>query len=169
MTIPIKTKIPEKILGDYYWAYSDILRDIGINESTYDQRIMAFMALKLLIDNDKLKFNFEYKNKFGLTTKLYNQYKKEDTKNTLLNLIQNIEQLGQNLNYFVQNAKYNPDTSTNILTYLNHFKTFELERYIQELPNNYLEDVLDIYTYKANFRDYPKEQYKDLYETTVQE
>lgn len=167
MTIPIKTKIPEKILGDYYWAYSDILRDIGINESTYDQRIMAFMALKLLIDNDKLKFNFEYKNKFGLTTKLYNQYKKEDTKNTLLNLIQNIEQLGQNLNYFVQNAKYNPDTSTNILTYLNHFKTFELERYIQELPNNYLENVLDIYTYKANFRDYPKEQYKDLYETTV--
>ena len=62
MTIPMKIKIPEKTLGDYYWAYSDILRDIGINESTYDQRIMAFMALKLLIDNDKLKFNFEYHN-----------------------------------------------------------------------------------------------------------
>ena len=58
MTIPMKIKIPEKTLGDYYWAYSDILRDIGINESTYDQRIMAFMALKLLIDNDKLKFIF---------------------------------------------------------------------------------------------------------------
>ena len=62
MTIPMKFRIPEKTLGDYYWAYSDILRDIGINESTYDQRIMAFMALKLLIDNNKLKFNFEYKN-----------------------------------------------------------------------------------------------------------
>ena len=37
----------KKELKDYYWAYSDILRDIGINESTYDQRIMAFMALKL--------------------------------------------------------------------------------------------------------------------------
>lgn len=167
MTIPMKIKIPEKTLGDYYWAYSDILRDIGINESTYDQRIMAFMALKLLIDNDKLQFNFEYKNKFGLTTKLYNQYKKEDTKSTFLNLIQNIEQFGYNLNYFEQDAKYNPDASTNILTYLNHFKTFELERYIQELPNKHLENVLDIYTYKANFRDYPKEQYKDLYETTV--
>ncbi len=125
------------------------------------------MALKLLIDNDKLKFNFEYHNKFGLTPKLYNQYKKEDTKSTFLNLIQNIEQFGHNLNYFEQDAKYNPDTSTNILTYLNHFKTFEIERYIQELSNNYLENVLDIYTYKANFRDYPKEQYKDLYEITI--
>ena len=167
MTIPMKFRIPEKTLGDYYWAYSDILRDIGINESAYDQRIMAFMALKLLIDNDKLKFNFEYKNKFGLTTKLYNQYKKKDTKNTFLNLIHNIEQFGQNLNYFTQENKYNPDNSKNILTYLNHFKTFELERYIQELPNNYLENVLDIYTYKANFRNYPKEQYKDLYEATI--
>lgn len=167
MTIPMKIKIPEKTLGDYYWAYSDILRDIGINESTYDQRIMAFMALKLLIDNDKLKFNFEYNSKFGLTTKLYNQYKKEDTKNTFLNLVQNIEQFGQNLNYFEQESKYNPDTSKNILTYLNHFKTFELERYIQELSNEYLENVLDIYTYKANFKNYPKEQYKDLYENTI--
>ena len=48
-----------KELKDYYWSYADILRGIGINESTYDQRIMAFMALKLLIDNDKLIFNLE--------------------------------------------------------------------------------------------------------------
>jgi type I restriction enzyme M protein len=169
MTIPMKIKIPEKTLGDYYWAYSDILRDIGINESTYDQRIMAFMALKLLIDNNKLKFNFEYKNKFGLATKLYNEYKKDDTKSTFLNLIQNIEHFGQNLSedFTNQNNKYNPDSSKNILTYLNHFKTFELERYILELPNNYLENVLDIYTYKAHFENYPKEKYKDLYETTI--
>jgi type I restriction enzyme M protein len=154
----------EKLLGDYYWAYSDILRDIGINESTYDQRIMAFMALKLLIDNDKLQFNFDYNDNFGLDK----EYKREDTKSTFLNIIQNIEKLGtENLNYFIQDRKYNPDKSTNILTYLNHFKTFELERYIQELPNNYLENVLDIYTYKANFKEYPKEQYKDLYESTI--
>lgn len=165
--IPNRTKIPEKSLCDYYWAYSDILRDIGINESTYDQRIMAFMALKLLIDNDKLMFTFEYDNNFGLEAKVYNQYKKDDTKSTFLNLIQNIEKFGRNLNYFEQESKYNPGTSKNILSYLNHFKTFELERYIQELPNNYLENVLDIYTYKANFRDYPKEQYKDLYEATI--
>jgi type I restriction enzyme M protein len=165
--LPNRTKISEKSLCDYYWAYSDILRDIGINESTYDQRIMAFMALKLLIDNDKLKFNLEYESNFGLDDKTFSKYVKEDTKSTFLNLIQNIENFGQNLNYFTQDSKYNPDNSKNILTYLNHFKTFELERYIQELPNKHLENVLDIYTYKANFRDYPKEQYKDLYESTI--
>ncbi len=154
-------------LKDYYWAYSDILRDIGINESTYDQRIMAFMALKLLIDNHKLKFNFDYSDSFGLDEKEYEKYEKEDTKNTFLNIIKDIENLGQNLNYFEQESKYNPDKSKNILTYLNHFKTFELERYIQELPNNYLENVLDIYTYKANFINYPKDGYKDLYESTI--
>lgn len=169
MTMMVKANnVFEKKLGDYYWAYSDILRDIGINESTYDQRIMAFMALKLLIDNDKLEFNLEYTTQFGLDDETYNQYKKIDTKSTFLNIIQNIEKFGKNLSKsFTQDSKYNPDTSKNILTYLNHFKTFELERYIQELPNNYLENVLDIYTYKANFRDYPKEQYKDLYESTI--
>ncbi|ABB43976.1 N-6 DNA methylase [Sulfurimonas denitrificans DSM 1251] len=165
--IPNRAKILEKSLCDYYWAYSDILRDIGINESTYDQRIMAFMALKLLIDNDKLMFTFEYNNNFGLDHAIFAKYDLGETKKTFLNIIKNIEKLGQNLNYFTQESKYNPDTSKNILTYLNHFKTFELERYIQELPNNYLENVLDIYTYKANFRDYPKEQYKDLYEATI--
>ena len=49
----------ETMLGDYYWAYADILRGIGINESVYDQRILAFMALKLLVDNEKLAFNFD--------------------------------------------------------------------------------------------------------------
>lgn len=167
MTMPIKKNLSEKILGDYYWAYSDILRDIGINESTYDQRILAFMALKLLIDNNKLKFNLEYYNNFGLSSKEFIKYKKEDTKATFLNIIQNIEDFGQNLKYFTQDSKYNPDKSENILSYLNHFKTFELERYIQELPSKYLENVLDIYTYKADFTNYPKEQYKDLYESTI--
>jgi len=166
--LPDRMTILEKTLGDYYWAYSDILRDIGINESTYDQRIMAFMALKLLIDNDKLQFNFEYKSYFGLDDTIFEKYVREDTKATFLNLIQNIEKFGKNLSEnFFQESKYNPDKSKNILTYLNHFKTFELERYVQELPNNYLENVLDIYTYKANFSNYPKEEYKDLYETTI--
>lgn len=157
----------EKKLSDFYWAYADILRGIGINESMYDQRIMAFMAVKLLIDNQKLSFTFEYDDNFGLTPTQYKKYKKEDTKNTFLNIIKHIEEFGQNLNFFTQDSELNPDASTNILTYLNHFKTFELERYIQELPNNYLENVLDIYIEKAHFVDYPKEQYKDLYEKTI--
>jgi len=159
----------KKELKDYYWAYSDILRDIGINESTYDQRIMAFMALKLLIDNDMLSFNLEYTNNFSLSYGDYVEYKGKDTKETFLNIIKDIEILGkqENLHYFHQDSKYNPDKSKNILTYLNHYKTFELERYILELPNKHLENVLDIYTYQADFRNYPKEGYKDLYEKTV--
>jgi len=167
MTMPMKQL--KKELKDYFWAYADILRDIGINESTYDQRIMAFMALKLLIDNDKLLLNLEYRNHFNLPLEEYIKYKGKDTKETFLNIIKNIEKLGkeENLHYFYQESKYNPDRSKNILTYLNHYKTFELERYIQELPNEYLETVLDIYTYQADFSDYPKEEYKDLYEKTV--
>jgi len=79
-----------KELKDYYWAYADILRDIGINESTYDQRIMAFMALKLLIDNDKLTFNLEYQNNFGFSRQRYAYYKEKDTKETFLKIIKDI-------------------------------------------------------------------------------
>jgi len=159
----------EKELKDYYWAYADILRDIGINESTYDQRIMAFMALKLLIDNDKLLFNLEYRNNFGLSEKEYKKYKGKDSKEIFLNIIKNIEKFGkeENLHFFHQESQYNPDKSKKILTYLNHYKTFELERYVVELSNSQLENVLDIYTYQANFRGYPKDEYKDLYEKTV--
>ena len=165
--VPYQSNVKE--LKDYYWSYADILRDIGINESTYDQRIMAFMALKLLIDNDKLLFNLEYCNDFGLSEKEYKKYRGKDTKETFLNIIKNIEKFGrgENLHYFEQESKYNPDKSKKILTYLNHYKTFELERYIVELSNSQLENVLDIYTYQANFRDYPRDEYKDLYEKTV--
>ncbi len=153
--------------GDYYWAYADILRGIGINESVYDQRILAFMALKLLVDNDKLAFNFDYRNRFGLDGETYKRYKKKDTKSTFLNLIEHITDFGQNLHYFEQESCYNPDRETNLLTYLNHKKVFRLGEYIEELPNHYLEMVLDIYTQKADFTHYPKEKYKDLYETTI--
>jgi type I restriction enzyme M protein len=157
----------EKKLGDFYWAYADIVRGIGIPAATYDQRIMAFMALKLLIDNNKLQFNFEYDKQFGLSKLQYKKYQGADTKATFTNLIVDIKNLGQNLNYFTQDAKYNPDIFENILTYLNHPKVFLLGAYIDELENEYLEMVLDIYTYQAHFVDYPKEQYKDLYEKTI--
>jgi len=162
------TFMTEKKLGDFYWAYADILRGIGINESMYDQRIMAFMALKLLIDNDFLSFTCEYQNNFGLK-KSYDKYKAKDTKTTFLNIIDDIENLSTtNLKYFTQDKELNPDgESQNILHYLNHKKTFQLKNYIEELPNNYLEMVLDIYNEKAHFVNYPKEQYKDLYEKTI--
>jgi len=166
--LPMKKLLPKE-LKDYYWAYSDILRDIGINESTYDQRIMAFMALKLLIDNNKLCFTLEYDNHFGMKEDVYQRYKAKNAKETFLNIIRDVEKLGreENLHYFHQESKYNPDKSKNILTYLNHYKTFELERYIVELPEKHLKNVLDIYTYQADFTNYPKDEYKDLYEKTV--
>ena len=158
----------EKKIGDFYWAYADILRGIGINESMYDQRIMAFMAIKLLIDNQKVKFNFDYQNNFGLDYKTYVKYKGKNSKETFLNIIKNINKFGKNLKYFNQDKIFNPNQEyKNILYYLNHKKTFTLELYIDELPNNYLENVLNIYNEKADFTDYPKEQYKDLYEITI--
>ncbi|RLA83352.1 MAG: N-6 DNA methylase [Epsilonproteobacteria bacterium] len=164
-----KIEISKNKIGDFYWAYSDILRGIGINESTYDQRIMAFMALKLLIDNEKLQFNFEYWDKFGLTDKQYAKYNAGDTKQTFLNIITDIKNLGtDNLKYFIQEKKLNPNNeSIDILDYINHKSTFALKEYIEELPNNYLEMVLEIYITKAHFKDYPREKYKDLYETTI--
>lgn len=160
-------KLDSSKLGDFYWAYADILRGIGISASAYDQRILAFMSLKLLIDNDKLLFNFDYKNQFGMNDVLYKKYSGADTKQTFTNIINDIDQLGINLNYFVQEAKYNPDSNENIISYINHPKVFTFTAYIEELPLTYLEMVLDIYTYKANFSNYPKENYKDLYEVTI--
>lgn len=163
------TFMGEKKLGDFYWAYADILRGIGINESMYDQRIMAFMALKLLVDNSFLRFNFEYKSNFGLSQNEFDKYQSKSTKESFLNIINDIENLGtQKLKYFNQDKKFNPDSeSENILYYLNHKRTFHLKHYIEELPNNYLEMVLDIYIEKAHFVNYPKEDYKDLYEKTI--
>lgn len=168
-------------LGDFYWAYADILRGIGIPPATYDQRIMAFMALKLLVDNDKVIFNFEYKRRFGLSEKIYKNYKSENTKATFLNIIADLENLGfeKNLKYFTQATKYNyydvkekdgrltDETPENLLKFVNHPRIFNLTAYVEELDNEYLEMVLDIYTNLAHFVDYPKEQYINLYETTI--
>jgi type I restriction enzyme M protein len=162
-------KTNENKIGDFYWAYADILRGIGINESMYDQRIMAFMALKLLVDNELVIFNFDYKKNFGLPKQTFLIYKGTDTKETLVNIINDIKQLGSGkLQYFIQDKNYNIDgEDENILYYINHKKTFPLISYIEELENSYLEMVLDIYIQKANFKDYPKEEYKNLYETAI--
>lgn len=157
-----------KNIGDFYWAYADILRGMGINESMYDQRILAFMALKLLVDNDKLKFNFDYKNQFGLDPELYAKYAADNSQKTLVNIIKNIGEMGQNLSFFIQQSKYNPEATTeNVLEFINHKRTFTLVDYIEELEPHYLEMVLDIYQEKADFTGYPKEKYKDLYEVTI--
>jgi type I restriction enzyme M protein len=166
-----KIKLNENKLGDFYWAYADILRGIGVNETVYDQRILAFMALKLLVDNNKLQFNFDWRNNFGLSTKQYKKYEAENTLKTFLNIIADIEDLGKNLLYFIQPSHMTPIQDTisesiddNCLKYLNHKKTFTLSEYIEELEEpHYLEMVLDIYISKAHFVGYPSEKYKDLY------
>lgn len=160
-----KNRVPK--LGDFYWAYADILRGIGIPSTTYDQRILAFMSIKLLIDNDKLLFNFDYKNKFGLNSKQYEKFKGKSTKDTFFKIVNNLDKLGCNLNYFEQDSKYNPGINRNILSYINNPSFFDLNSYINELSNDYLEMVLDIYSDNAYFRNYPKEKYKDLYELTI--
>jgi len=162
-------------IGDFYWAYADILRGIGVNETVYDQRILAFMALKLLVDNHKLQFNFDWRNNFGLSAKQYKKYEAENTIKTFLNIVADIENLGQNLLYFIQPSHMTPAQDSvsesiddNCLKYLNHKKTFILSEYIEELEEpHYLEMVLDIYVSKAHFVGYPSEKYKDLYEVTI--
>lgn len=172
--IPDMEKNEHKI-GDFYWAYADILRGIGVNETVYDQRILAFMALKLLIDNGKTKFTFDWRNQFGLSAIQYKKYASDNTIKTFLNIIADLDNLGQNLNYFTQPSYMTPAQDSvenavidNCLKYLDHKKTFTLSQYIEELEEpHYLEMVLDIYVEKANFIGYPSEKYKDLYEVTI--
>lgn len=161
------TQQPNKI-GDFYWAYADILRGIGINESVYDQRILAFMALKLLVDNHKVKFNFDHRNNFGLTQQDYRKYDAGSAQETFVNLIKHITELALNDNYLIQDLFLNPDAEhPNVLYYINHKRTFTLIDYVRELEPHYFLMVLDIYNEKADFSNYPKEKYKDLYEVTI--
>jgi type I restriction enzyme M protein len=167
LTYITNTSTKSKI-GDFYWAYADILRGIGINESVYDQRILAFMALKLLVDNHKVQFNFDHQNQFGLSGEDFKKYWCINKKQTFINLIKNITKLGKNLKYFQQDLRLNPDSeNADVIFYINHKRTFTLVDYIEELEPHYFEMVLDIYNQKADFTDYPKEQYKDLYEVTI--
>lgn len=124
----------EKKLGDFYWAYSDILRGVGINESMYDQRIMAFMALKLLVDNEIVYFNFNYQDKinpFGLKSEA-KKYIAKNTKATFLNIIKDIENLGKPT--FEQDERLNPNTeSSKLLHYINHKTTFPFFDAIEDI------------------------------------
>ena len=171
------SKIPdmkknENKIGDFYWAYADILRGIGINESVYDQRILAFMALKLLVDNQFIAFDFDYKNNFNLLSGYMNLSlgekfsKLSTTKEKFTILIKNILLFSKK--EFRQNRRLNPDEeSENILYYLDHKRTFDFIKYIDELNNEQLELVLDVYSSKANFVNFPQSEYKNLYEKTI--
>ena len=165
-------KKDEDKIGDFYWAYADILRGIGINESVYDQRILAFMSLKLLIDNQFLTFDFEYNSNFNLLATNLDPtiYKKFiqllTTKEKFIFLVKNILLFSKK--NFSQNKRLNPDEENeNILYYLNHKRTFDFTKYIDELNNEQLELVLDIYSSKANFVNFPQSEYKNLYEKTI--
>lgn len=154
-------------VSDYYWDHADILRGYGIPENGYDKRIIAFMALKILIDNNKLKFTFDYKSNFNQS-----KYKGKSSQETLIKIINDLQSFDNTSPYFKQLKKYNNTKSQdreieNCLTLFNGEKVFDIIRYINELDNVHLEMVLDIYLLKANFKNYPKEKYKDLYETTI--
>lgn len=171
------SKIPdmkkdENKIGDFYWAYADILRGIGINETVYDQRILAFMSLKLLLDNQFLTFNFDHKNDFNilhetLDPAVKNKFSKlSTTKEKFTFLIKNIISFSKK--EFNQSKRLNPDEEhENILYYLNHKRTFDFTKYIDELNNEQLELVLNIYSTKANFVNFPQSEYKNLYEKTI--
>lgn len=160
-------KITQNKVGDFYWSYADILRtSVGVNESVYDQRIMAFMALKLLVDNNFVKFNFDYKNNFNLKTDIPGNTTKEKFEYIITNIIS----FSSKNELLYQDGKLNPnrvDNIENILIYFNHKKVFPLISYIEELSNEHLENVLDIYINQANFINYPTDKYKDLYEETI--
>lgn len=161
------------VIGDYYWDYADILRSsVGINPSMYDQRIIPFMAIKMLCDNNILLFNFDFKNNFGIQNKkiIVELNKFRTTKDKFGYIVKNIDKFSSNSKLLTQNGRFNPsreNKAENLLKYFNHKKVFDMNGYIEELSNENLEKVLDIYVNKANFKGYPTDKYKDLYEETT--
>jgi len=142
-------------VGDFFWAYADILRSpYGITNNV-DIRVLSFMALKLLIDNKKLKFNFDYKNNFGIDKSFFD--KEKTTQQKFIKIIKNIKQFVNLSNNF----------KIDDFDILSDEQGFNIFQNIKELKNQDFEKVLDIYNNLADFRDYPKEDYKDLYELTI--
>lgn len=139
-------------VGDFFWAYADILRKPYNITNNVDIRILGFIALKLLCDNDKLRFNFDYKNSFGLEINT-----KVNTKTKLIDIVKNLKQY----------CKTSKNFDNQNFTFLIEEQGFNLLGSIKELSNEHLENVLDIYIKLADFTNYPKEDYKDLYEETV--
>ena len=155
---------------DFFWKHADILyASAGVNPSGYDERIIPFIALKILIDYEKVKFNFDYKNNFGLSKKDFQKIKGNNLRETFFNLISQIEKFS-NFKYMKQEQKYNDPKSKsrkkeNVIKYF--IEAFNLKKHIKELTDDYLlEAILDVYN-EVNFREVPKEQFKDLYETTI--
>lgn len=156
---------PPGTVGDFYWAYCDILRGAyGISESMYDQRVMAFMALKLLVDNAKVGFNFDYTANFG-------QVKYTGSPKEVFTQIVNDLPAFDKSSYLAQPVKLHRKTTSDelesVLTRFNSPQVFDLSAYVEELSEPHLLLVLDAYREKANFAGYPPEEYKDLYERTV--
>lgn len=158
----------EGVVGDFYWDYCDILRGAyGVSESLYDQRVLAFMALKLLCDNGRLTFSFDPSRNFDQTT-----FKGKSAKETFLQIVRNLEKFDRTSDSFRQAQSLNDpestlDTVESCLKYLNTPETFDLTAYVNELSDEHLQMVLSVYRNKADFRGYPREGYKDLYEQTV--
>ena len=92
-------------VGDFYWEYADkILRGLGVKESVYDERVLAFMSLKMLVDNKSLNFNFDYENKFNAKKEhLVFKGKELNLRETFLNIIKNIKEY-DNTKYFIKDT-----------------------------------------------------------------
>ena len=83
---------------------------------------------------------------------LFDRYKGENTKATFRNVVSDLENLGQNLSYFSQDACYNSGKrSVFSFEYINYTKIFNLDVFIEELLNDYLEVVLDIFRCNLRF------------------
>lgn len=155
---------------DFFWKHADILyASAGVNPNGYDERVIPFIALKVLIDYGKVSFNLDYKNRFGLPNENFKKIEKNNLRETFLNLVLNIQEFS-NFKYMEQDLKYNDSKSNshkkeNVIKYF--AEAFNFEKHIKELSDDYLlEAILDIYN-KIDFQDLPKEQFKDLYETTI--
>lgn len=164
---------------DFYWEHADkLLRGLGVKESVYDERVLAFMALKMLSDNDLIKFNFDYNKNFGAKKEhiVLNKDKSINLRQTFLNLVVNILEY-DNTNFFISDKKglkkyqrYNLDKLgvKSELEAFNHKEIFHFDTYILELKNDdNLKLLCDIYNDKANFKGYPRNKYKNLYEEIV--
>lgn len=165
-------KLKANLIGDFYWSHADLLRGVGVNSSGYDERILAFTAIKLLIDNNKVNFNFDYNKNFGLSDIDYKKYHGSNLIETFLNIVSNIDELSNSKNkYLLQPKKINntvnhDDTLENVLIYIPIY--FDFKKFMTELGDEgYFKFLLDIYNSQANFIDFPKDKYKDLYETTI--
>ena len=143
-------------VGDFFWAYGDILRSpYGITNNV-DTRVLGFMAIKLLCDDKKLNFTFNYKNNFSIKTNFFTN-KEKTTQEKFIKIVQNLQD-------FTTTSKYFKKQDLEILL---DEQGFNILQSIKELSNSDFERVLDIYSDLANFKNYPKEDYKDLYELTI--